>query len=282
VNRILVVGAPRSGTTWLAATLAATPGSSSLHEPDNVVFSPAAKDSAREYGGYPVLHPREPAPAYEKLWDPGFGDHGKRARTGPPAAWRFGHRKNGTGLTSVVAKSVFAAFALDWLAERYAPQVVLIERNPIDVVFSWMRLDFVVGDLATRERIRSEYIEPLGLPRWDADAPRLLQVSWAVGVLMSAMRHQSRMRPAWKVVSHEAVSRHPSILRHLAASVGLRWSPEAESVALQRVEARSRPRDDALAVAEFLSQFPELESWLALAREARRASPSHGAVASRG
>ena len=259
MNRILVVGAPRSGTTWLASTLASTLGSRSLHEPDNPVFNAAASESAESHGGYPVLRPRERAPEYERLWDPGFGMSMRRP------GLRFGHRNGGAGSTAVIAKSVFAPFALDWLVDRYHPRVVLIERHPVDVVLSWMRLDFLVGDLATRERIRSEYVEPLGIPSWDAAAPRLLQVSWAVGLIMSAMRHQSRTRPDWKVVSHEAISRHPAIIRQLATSLGLRWSAEAEAAALQRAEARPSSPHDRHVATEFLSQFPELAPWVGVA-----------------
>jgi hypothetical protein len=261
VNRILVAGAPRSGTTWLAATLGTTPGSSLVNEPDNQVFNAAASESAEVYGGYPVLLPGQRAPEYERLWDPVF--HAKQPSV--TTAWhgrRFGRRRDTAAAPeTVIAKSVFAAFALDWLVARYAPSVVLIERDPCDVVSSWMRLDFVVGDLATREPIRSGFVERLGLPAWDPAAPRLLQVAWAVGVLMSAMRDQSRARPEWKVVSYETLCRDRATVQGLAASLGLRWSDQAEAAARHPAEPRNYAQDERRAVADFLSQFPELASW---------------------
>lgn len=260
MNRILVVGAPRSGTTWVSATFAATRGSRLLHEPDNRAFNAKASDSALLHGGYPVLHPGQRAPEYERLWDPAFREM-KLPKPRLRRIRRVGHRAGGEHPTAVVAKSVFAAFALDWLVERYSPRIVLIERNPIDVVSSWMRLGFEVGDLATREPIRAEYVERLGLPAWDPAAPRLLQVSWAVGLLMSAMHHQSRTRPDWQVVSYETLSRDRSRLRALAASVGLSWSDEAEASARHPAEPQNYAQDERGAATDFLSRFPELASW---------------------
>lgn len=259
LNRILVVGAPRSGTTWLAATLASTPGGRLVNEPDNPVFNAAADTSIAVNGGYPVLRPGQRATEYARIWDSAF--------PGPPkSSMRRLWRGSRTGQPDVVAetvvtKSVFAAFAVDWLVERYAPRVILIERNPVDVVSSWMRLDFEVGDLATRERIRSEYVEPLGLPAWDPAAPRLLQVSWAVGVLMSAMRHRRRRRRGWKVVSYESLCGDRSSVRGLAASLRLQWSDEAEASAWQPADQQDYAQDERRAVRAFLSQFPELASW---------------------
>lgn len=263
VKRILVVGAPRSGTTWLASTLAATPGSRLVHEPDNPAFNAAAEESHMVYGGYPVLHRRQRVPAYQRLWDVAFRDDPQSDVKLAASAFRFEGRRNAATPSSVIAKSVFAAFALDWLVERYAPRIVLIERHPADVVSSWMRLDFQVGDLATREDVRSAYVERLGLPPWDATAPRLLQVAWAVGVLMSSMRHQSRTRPEWLVVSHRTLSRDPAAPRALAASVGLSWSEEAEAAAQRPTEVRRYSQEkDRRELTDFLLQFPELVSWL--------------------
>ncbi|MBV8528592.1 MAG: sulfotransferase, partial [Candidatus Dormibacteraeota bacterium] len=142
MNRILIVGAPRSGTTWLANALSATPGARLAHEPDNTAFNADALESMELYGGYAAPHVGERVPAYERLWDPAF--------LAPPFA-----------PVHLIVKSVFAAFAMDWLIDRYQPRVVLIERHPLRVVSSWMRLGFRVGDLATRERIQTEYVERL-------------------------------------------------------------------------------------------------------------------------
>ncbi|TMB92160.1 MAG: sulfotransferase, partial [Chloroflexi bacterium] len=52
-NRIFVVGAPRSGTTWVAKMLAATPDTVALIEPDNPKSNPDANASYERYGRVP-------------------------------------------------------------------------------------------------------------------------------------------------------------------------------------------------------------------------------------
>lgn len=260
MNRILVIGAPRSGTTWLANALATTPGSRLAHEPDNAAFNDDAVESLERYGGYPAPRVGEDLPAYARLWDPVF-------LVAPFAC------------VHLIAKSVFAAFAVEWLIDRYRPRVVLIQRHPVRVVASWMRKGFIVGDLATRERIQTDYVARLDLPDADLEAPKLVSIAWAVGVLMTALQVKSRAHPEWTVVSHERVSADGiSQLHELATTLGLQWLEETE----RRVRAlgdtetipvelsadgipaawKDYPAEDALAAIALLRRFDELAPWL--------------------
>lgn len=260
MNRILVIGAPRSGTTWLASALASTPGARLAHEPDNTAFNPDAVASKELYGGYPAPRVGEEALAYARLWDPVF--------LVPPFA-----------TVHLIAKSVHAAFAIDWLVDRYRPRVVLIERHPVRVISSWMRNRFRVGDLATRDRIQTQYVERLNLPRADPEAPHLVQVAWAIGVLMTVMREASRAHPGWTVVSHEQLCGDPvPRLHELGDSLQLQWIEETEarirdlgdteplSVALDAsgipAEWQDYPPADALAAIALLRRFAELAPWM--------------------
>lgn len=260
MNRILVIGTPRSGTTWLARALAATPGSRLAHEPDNTAFNDVAVDSMERYGGYPAPHVGEALPAYERLWDPVF--------LVPPFA-----------TVHLIAKSVFAAFAVEWLIERYQPRVVLIQRHPVRVIASWMRNGFRVGDLATRERMQTEYVERLGLPRADPGAPQLVGIAWAIGILMTVLQEKSRAHHDWTVVSHERLSAVAvPRLHELSTKLGLQWLDETEvrvrelggadsiPVALDRdgipLAWKDYPPEDALAAMALLRQFDVLAPWL--------------------
>jgi hypothetical protein len=260
MNRVLVIGAPRSGTTWLAHALAATPGSRLANEPDNTAFNADAAESQELYGGYPAPHVGEHVPAYERLWDPVFNK--------PPFA-----------TVHLIAKSVQCAFSIEWLMDRHQPRVVLIQRHPVRVVSSWMRKGFIVGDLATRERIQADYVEPLNLPCWDPDAPELARVAWAVGVLMTVMQLKSRAHPQWTLVSHEWLCASPMPrLEELARSLGLQWLEETEArihelgdterilvepdAAGVPLAWQAYPAEDGVAAMALLRRFPELEPWI--------------------
>ena len=260
MNRILVIGAPRSGSTWLANALACTPGARLAHEPDNTAFNPDAQESLDLHGGYPAPRTGEEFPAYARIWDPVF--------LVPPFA-----------TVHVIAKSVLAAFAIDWLIDRYRPRVVLIERHPVRVISSWMRKRFRVGDLATRDRIQRQFVERMNLPRADPAAPPLVHVAWAIGVLMSVMREASRAHPEWTVVSHEQLCGDPVARLHdLGNSLQLQWIEETEARIRDLGDTetipvelhaggipaawRAYPPADALAAMALLRRFPELAPWI--------------------
>jgi hypothetical protein len=78
VNRILVAGVPRSGSTWVAHVLAQTPDATLLNEPDNHLAFPFALRAKRRLPGgfHPALMPEQPAGDYELLW--------RRALSFPP------------------------------------------------------------------------------------------------------------------------------------------------------------------------------------------------------
>src|SRR5579862_5634574 len=65
---VLVVGLPRSGTTWTESVLGTAVGASTVSEPDNEKLSAPAISAKRGLGRFPVLTPGDHAPRYERLW----------------------------------------------------------------------------------------------------------------------------------------------------------------------------------------------------------------------
>src|SRR3954447_17188165 len=71
-HRVLLVGLPRSGTTWTTATLKRTEGVVDIQEPDNHAHTPCAMRAKRGLGTFPYLEAGDEAPAYERLWQLAF------------------------------------------------------------------------------------------------------------------------------------------------------------------------------------------------------------------
>jgi hypothetical protein len=65
---ILVVGVPRSGTTWVANTLAQAPGTALLHEPDNEKQNILALRWKRNYHRMPHIEPSAEESVYLSFW----------------------------------------------------------------------------------------------------------------------------------------------------------------------------------------------------------------------
>ena len=65
---ILIVGLPRSGTTWIGAVLSSAPGTAYLFEPDNEGLSPVAWLCKRSLHRFPYLAVDDLADDYQHLW----------------------------------------------------------------------------------------------------------------------------------------------------------------------------------------------------------------------
>ena len=68
---VLLVGAPRSGTTWSGRVLGHTAGTAYVNEPDGDT-EPYAFTARLGFGGPPTLTPGEDHRAYERLWAGAF------------------------------------------------------------------------------------------------------------------------------------------------------------------------------------------------------------------
>ena len=257
---MLVAGLPRSGTTWVGEVLGRTAGAHYLHEPDNHLVRPDAWWAKRRLGSYPELDPgpgaRVDARDYERLWALAFAGGpppsalyaGLRIlpRAGAPRlsgrlASRPSSSWSGTRPASgpLVVKSVHCARALEWVADRFGPAVVVVERHPFGVISSWRNLgwdDFLDTD---RGALRHS-AAVLGVDPPAAGAPWLERAAWHYGLLSSYLREAQRRHPDWLVVRHDVLCAGPEpAFRRLCARLGLQFTGDAARF----LAASNRPGD---------------------------------------
>jgi hypothetical protein len=253
---ILIVGLPRSGTTWTLRALARAPGTSAVLEPDSEDKNPGAIHAKAEVGRYPVLAPGDSAPgAYHRLWEWVLNGAPETRRSalarrllGPgkvgrvhegrldPLTWLAGTiaREPRVPVDNVwarfIAKSIHAQLAVEWLAEEFDFDVVVLLRHPANVLASWMEVnlkDARNSTLETRLDIRSRYVEPWGVPL-PGDDP-LEQMSWRVGLLTAVLEDAHRRHPEWHLRIHEDLCADTVTgFRRLYADLGLEWGTSAE------------------------------------------------------
>jgi hypothetical protein len=255
MSTVLIAGVPRSGTTWVGEALGHTVGSVYVNEPDGD-HDPFAYRARRGQLVAPVVAPGDTAPDYESLWKGAFAggryagtrrDRWARALYAriPVAqrweAWLGGRESARLRLVSalarprvaapearhVVVKSVRAELSLEWIVDRFRPRVVVVERHPLNVLASWIELDFV------RDPREAAALAGYARDRWGVEAPgpgdpQLVQQSYYFGVLATGLREAAAHHPEWTTVSHEelCVDTH-SRFRVLAAGLGLEWGPQA-------------------------------------------------------
>lgn len=256
MSSLLIVGVPRSGTTWVGRALGRTDGSAYVNEPDGF-RDPFAFRVMLQHGENPALAPGDPAPDYERLWTGALAGGRRPGTWRDRLAWRLyegtplDERRDAraTGRPSarlrlvralavpraaepnarhVVVKSVQSILAVDWIAQRFRPRVLVVERHPFNVLASWIELDFVRNpresgtiSVAARERWG---LEPPG-----PDAPRLEHQAFHYGVLSSALRDAAARHPEWITTCHEHLCVDSVVrFRALAPTVGLEWGEAAD------------------------------------------------------
>ncbi|MHB1519622.1 MAG: hypothetical protein ACYCVN_14995 [Acidimicrobiales bacterium] len=256
---IVVVGAPRGGTTWTLRALGSAAGTAAILEPDNEDKYPAAIHAKRVVGRYPVLRVGDDAPAYRRLWEWIFSGAPENRRSllarhllGPgsdrrihegrldPVTWMAATLAReprpssptgaGTGGQHVIAKSIHAQFAIEWLAASFDVEVLLLLRHPASVLASWMELNLKDGrnsTLENRPEIRATYLEPWGVPLPGPDPVE--RMSWRIGLLLAVIESVSARHPDWALRTHEHLCDDPEgQFRLLFSELGLPWGASTE------------------------------------------------------
>jgi Sulfotransferase family len=292
---VLVAGIPRSGTTWVARVLSQTVDATYLEEPDNHFRFPyafRAKYRMRR-GEYPRVSVGELPSEYEVLWREAFARapatlgswqrararvacHLLRSASAAEVSAAIARRSSARlKLRAVeqlaipertahsgehlVVKSVYAPLALEWIAERFEPKVVVVIRHPLNVVSSWRALGWLAraGDDMLDEldpRAKDDLASILGVPAPNREASALTRAAWLAGALTSSLVATAARHPAWNLVSHESLCERPRDgFSQLASALGLRWTDEVG----RQVDAMNRP-GEGFDIGRVASELPEV------------------------
>jgi hypothetical protein len=262
---VVVLGLPRSGTTWVAGVLAASIGADVVHEPDNEKEALGAMVAKSDLGRFPVLGPDDVAPRYEALWRaaltgahtstrrprdrvaqhiwarvsqdgrdravmhrPGAGVRMARALCSVPTATRGGPVAGPR--RQLVVKSVHAALAGGFLTEVLSPsRVVVVVRHPANVLSSLLELDLPDRDrlLDQDARVIRHFVSRWGVPL--PAASRAERAAWQVCLLTSALLETAHRHPQVVLVEHESACDSPGReFSRVCAHLDLPWTAAGE------------------------------------------------------
>jgi hypothetical protein len=130
---------------------------------------------------------------------------------------------------TIIVKTVRADFAIEWLAESFRPRVVVVLRNPLNMLGSWLERGWGSHTLEDNDYVRGRF-EPFGLwPPPPLSSP-VENAMWAICARSTLLREAAFRHPHWNVVEHEALCADPATEFHrLVDSLGLDWSDRIES-----------------------------------------------------
>lgn len=242
-----MAGSSRSGSIWTAGMLAAAPNSRCVVEPDNVnTGDHPANHAGSDFGPFPVLGRGQASSEYAALWEMAFTGRvpGRDGWTHPIGRMVLGlpHPLRDSLLSSsaalmgripglaetIVVQTVMAHFAIEWIVDRFHPKVVVIQRDPLNMVSSWLEWDVHGFDIHTRPEVRERCAE-LGIELPAIGNSELSRTAWWIGLLTAALGAVVARHPDWVVVTHEVLCADPEPqFRQLYSTLGLTWSPEPE------------------------------------------------------
>ena len=234
MTAILLVGLPRSGSTWAAEVLSRTEGTSLVHEPDDAYRWPEALRAKLALGDYPTPPAASNSRAFRQLWLTAAQEPERFSRSRSDLATRaigrlpnrvvhkllgngrrHGHRKVSapdpvvpTQYRPTLYKSVGLPLCTAVVAAWLGARVVVIRRDLGRVVASWARTPgFRPEPLHSDPWVRREVIERHGLVV-PSLGTRVRQIAWTVGLLDLALR-SAVVENNWECTTHEALLESP-------------------------------------------------------------------------
>jgi Sulfotransferase family len=256
---LLLVGIPRSGTTWTMQVLGADPNLNPLLEPDSEGTSAPAIWGKKDAGRFPALQPGDHDERYRGLWSWILDGAPRSLRlrvaaqilrpVQPPGRTRFlqgrrvpfmtiagaiaNHPRSGTRSElpnhRLLVKSVHAPLAIEWIAEEFDVDVLVLLRHPGNVLSSWLTLNLNEQFVHLEENpaVRTRLLNPWGVAVPGPDP--LERMIFTIGVLSTALEAAASRNPRWLIRTHEQLCNDPGEeFKNLYADLGLTWSKAVE------------------------------------------------------
>lgn len=242
-----MMGLPRSGSTWSQDVFETAPGLVSVREPDNPVTDIFALVGLNGEHASPIIPPDRPLPPYyATLWDlafrGGWPDHGifprwrhysqKLPRRAAIASLAWAARtaaKHPPDQPTVLVKSVNVTTSIEALQARYRPTVVFIEAHLLNVISSWIAMDWVpiMSGLDWAREARPDILEMFA-DRLDDPLACMIVNAAIYGLVLNETKERN---PEWLVVRHEDLCRDPvGGFRDLFARLGLDFTSTTETM----------------------------------------------------
>ena len=123
-----------------------------------------------------------------------------------------------------LVKSVYAFMASEWIAWRYRPRMVLMWRNPLNMLAGFAKLG---GQVGVRPQVASLLVSSDAWPMPEKGAVE--QAAWTLCARINALLEPAQRHPEWLVVNHEELCLDPgNAHRAVIERIGLEWSDAVE------------------------------------------------------
>lgn len=164
-----------------------------------------------------------------------FAEPTRRARLVTKSLAAFARPVGPPAAEHVIVKSVHSGLAAGFITALADPIVILVRRNPLNGVASWLEMGWRhqrLGKSVDQERVVGEMVGAAP-PSDDAALDRLH--AWSYSALTRALDLEAERAATWVVVQHEELCRDPlNRFAELFERVGLPWSDEVKRTLEER------------------------------------------------
>lgn len=224
---ILIVGLPRSGTTWMASILKTAGGIKYFHEPFNTFNVPESVQHANKY-----LRAND--------CDREFQQYCQKIFTGKNQSDFVNHQlsefyqKYRWFPGRVMVKDVRCHMTLDWLARHISPAMVIAMRHPCAVASSLFQLygegvgERLIQRILGQPKLIEDYLHPFK-DLFDRVQGFWQKIGLVWGITYYVIKQQSMQHPNWIFIQHEALCLDPEReYRQLFDRLHLEWTTQTE------------------------------------------------------
>nr|WP_252393837.1 sulfotransferase [Candidatus Rhodoblastus alkanivorans] len=230
---LLLIGVPRSGSTWLAEILARATGRLLAMEPDDAYRWPEALHAKRGLGDYPNASTARASAEFRELWRLALkeprrfsierNDPQKSALGSQSLSVTRGivgdHRVDTPGSTEIgseqrlclpddelVVKTVNASLCADVIAGWLGAEVIMLSRDLRKVISSWtLMAGFEPEDLHLDPWVRQNVLSGMSIPQCRT---RLEKIALTVAVLDKSLKLTTR-RNGCRAITYEELVENP-------------------------------------------------------------------------
>jgi hypothetical protein len=139
----------------------------------------------------------------------------------------------------LVVKSVHAMLSLPWIEKHFDPRIVVLLRNPLNVIASYLRMGIAdaTRNIFNQGSILRDYLSE-HRDVIQADENTVRQMAAQIGGIYKVIEEQIKAHPRWVVVRHEDLCRDPiGAYRQLYQRLDLEWTQRVVDV----IQASNRP-----------------------------------------
>lgn len=216
--KILLVGVPRSGTTWVGEILSKARDVEFIDEPDTEKTNPLAKKAKEFLGHRPIIPPGERTTVSRRdirplteIWQRTFDDANHFI----------------SDYSHIVAKTCASPFMIEWIMELCGvDKLAIVDRKPMNVLSSWM------------VHARTHH----------ADTPTDVlcrRLAWLFAMQYQEYRRLRMFTPGTVVINYEPLAqltaRHDfGVWQRVVSDLGLEWTDDISDA----LEEHLKPGDD--------------------------------------